>query len=143
MKSKLTAMLEMLHMNQEALTAAEVNGLADRAGVKPDTVRDRWRKMVKGRIKGSLKIEEGDGNTHMESNSETIRTVAQLLAVSKVDMTKHRIIKKVVNKWDMAGQEQWQVKVWLAPIDENEISIEDLRSILLKTMLTKAKVKKA
>lgn len=58
------------------------------------------------------------------SSSSKIRTLDELLRFCKVDLTKYKVTRHVVNSWGKEGNENFQVKAWLTEINPNELTIE-------------------
>lgn len=81
-----------------------------------------------------LLIDEKPEETHLSSKSSTIRSLDDLIKAANIDLTKNKVVRHVINKWEMAGKEQWQVKAWLAPITHKDI----LSSEFLKLALIEA-----
>lgn len=70
-------------------------------------------------------MREAEGpNETIVSESYEIRTLEQLLAYCKVDLTMWKVTKSVVNMWGGAKNPNFQVKAWLTRIQENEIPVK-------------------
>lgn len=65
---------------------------------------------------------EGENLVGVESNSDRIKTLAQLIRAAKIDLKAWEIERHVVNKWEVGAKDSnnnivveplWQVKAWL------------------------------
>ncbi len=95
---------------------------AEKLGLSRSTFR---RRLAKATEQLGKSIEESSQTTVEESNDQSykvitakgVRTLAQLVKVSGIDLSKWVVIKKVINKWDAVSRDGvidlWQVKVWL------------------------------
>lgn len=86
-----------------------------------------------------IKKEVEGPDTTIASESHEIRTLEQLIAYCKVDLTTHYVTKHVVNMWGSATNPSFQVKAWLSLInDESEESEAEIVESLIKKMKTYA-----
>ncbi len=62
---------------------------------------------------GALSV-SGDKAEVSQLTGERVRTLADLVRVCQIDTTEWLVDRWVANKWDMAGDAQYQVKAWLS-----------------------------
>lgn len=89
-----------------------------------------------------VKVEGSGDQCVMSLRSHTVRTLDAALAEGHVDLTKWKVVRWTLNKWDVAAKlatetangksekltatELWQVKVWFEPRSEPELAISEL-----------------
>jgi predicted phosphodiesterase len=116
-----------------------VKNVALKFNTTQNTVRNTWFLIQKKRklspqseIPEELLIDAKDDGTHLSSKSATIKTLDDLIRVANIDLTKNKIIRHIINKWEMGSKEQWQVKAWLTPITSQDVlSTEFLKDALI------------
>ncbi len=95
---------------------------ATKLGLSRSTFRRRLAKAVEvlGAISpmdSNVQVEETVENNQKVLTIKGVRTLEELLKVSKVSLDKWVVVKKLINKWDAVTKEGitdlWQVKVWL------------------------------
>lgn len=96
-------------------------------------------------------VDKSDKNSSILSKSFKIKTVDELVKVAKIDLTKEKIVRSIVNKWEVASragdgfisEELWQIKLFLEPITASEVRIskEELVNELLREIPIKKVIK--
>ena len=56
----------------------------------------------------------------IEAQIAGIKTIEELITYANIDMTKWKITKQVVNRWGNFENSNYQIKVWLAPLEDTK-----------------------
>lgn len=95
-----------------------------------DSVKQQQQQ--KQQEKETLEITGQGDEAVLLSKSHTVRTLDEALTVGDVDLNTWEVERYVINKWDSAGEEMWQVKVFLKRKKPAVKAIETLLELLAK-----------
>lgn len=98
----------------------------------PSTVTDN--KGVK------VEREEAGPNLNIVTTSSEIRTLDQLLAYCRVDLTEYEVTKHVINSWGKDENENFQVKAWLSKKEADTFDFKEETKHLLNDIKNYAPV---
>ena len=122
------------HRRQEIINHVGKHGIADACeyfGLQEDTIRRYMRGLPISGDTHMSREEDADGVLQYVVTSSDIRTLEELVAYCKIDLTKYKVVKFRCGAWGSAGNANFQTRGTFAPIlDTVDIAqlIEDFRA---------------